>query len=417
MINKNKKTKPFKKVIISLFITSLIVLFVLIYCIPNVGETFQKTRIATYDTIQIIDNLECYIIRDETVFFSNTEGTIKYIASEGERVRKSSEILRVHVHDIDPTAESKLEVLNQRIEKINNGESIFENDLNKIEEKIASYAEDIRKATDEGNISEIKEFEEKILRLTEKKNIIMNNTGLKNDNIEALEQERNHLQSTISQSIVTFKSSEPGVISYYIDGYETELTPANMYLLNKEELDKIEIEVQNTFREKTLSNEPLFKMIHSSVWYVAAWVDDDKIDNYIKGNTVYLNLPNGQTKGVIYDIIVDEEKNLVLIKMNHYYPDYWQIRKINTEIIVANYEGLKIDNDSIIEVDGRLGVYVVNIDGEYTFMPIKVIGTDGKRTIVENGFFYVQADMGSEKVKTIDLYDEILRKVASKTES
>ncbi len=399
----------------TLFFTALVVLFILIYFVPNVGETFHKTRVATYDNIQIMDNLDCYIIRDETVFFSEREGALKYSVDEGERVKRGSEVLKIHIEDIDPTTESKLEVINQRIDRLQSGENLFQNDITKIDELIQLNIDDLRLLKDESNIKEARKIEEKIQRYMDKKNIIINNTGLKNSNIEVLEQERNSLQNVINQSVISCRTNYSGIISYYIDAYENELTTMNMYLLDKQELEKIDGQVQDTARDKTMANEPIYKVVNSSVWFAAGWVELDKVENYIKGNSVSLNLPNGQTKGVIYDIIMDEEYALVLIKMNHYYPEFWKIRKINTDIIVADYEGLKIDNDSIVELDGQIGVYIVDINGDYNFKPIKIVGTDGNKTIVESGYYYTQTENGLDKVRTLNLYDEVLRNADKNT--
>ncbi len=412
-MNKKKQSK-FKKLIISLFMVAVVSLFILIYFVPNVGETFQKTRVVTYDTIQVTDRIDCYIIRNEKVIFSNVEGTIDYNISEGERVKKDKEILRINQEKVDPDAENKLELINQRIERINNGESIFESDINRIEAQIQTNIDEIRTAKDKGDLSLVRKIEEKMRRLIDKKNIILSNTGLKDNSIEVLKEERGQLENMLNQSVFSYKTQDAGLISYYVDGYESELTPINMYLLDKSELEETSMTGQDTYREKTFPNEPLYKIINSPVWYVATWVDSNKIDKYIIGNTVYLNFANGQTKGLIYDIIKDDIGNLVIIEIGHYYPDYWKLRKVTTDIIVANYEGIKIDNDSIVEVDGQAGVYTVDINGKYVFEPIKIIGSDGKKTIVESGYYYNETEEGLKKVKTIDLYDEVLRNTKRK---
>ena len=412
-MNKKKRSK-FKKFMVSLFIISVISLFILIYFVPNIGETFQRTRIVTYDSIQILDHIECYIIRDEAVVFSSVEGTIHYNISEGERVRKDTEILRVDMRNIDPSAENKLEVINQRIERIKNGESIFENDIKKIDDLIDSHIGEIRASKEKGDLSQVRKVEEKIKRLIDKKNIILNNTGLKDNSMEVLKQEKGQLENILNQSVAAYITENSGCISYYIDGYESVFTPANMYLLNKDELENMDMTGQDTVREKVLPNEPLYKIINGATWYVAAWVDSSKADKYIKGDTVFLNFPNGQTKGKIYDIIKEDNGNLVLIEIKHYYPEFWKLRKIDTEIIVANYEGIKLDNDSIVEVDGQIGVYIVDINGKYIFRPVKVIGSYENKTIIESGYYYIETEEGLEKVKTIDLYDEVLRNAKRK---
>ncbi|MFA5527862.1 MAG: HlyD family efflux transporter periplasmic adaptor subunit [Peptostreptococcales bacterium] len=408
-----RKKINFKKIFWVLLVLVIGVLFFLIYFVPNIGETFQKTTIARYNTIQILDEADCYIVRDETVYYSGAEGSIKYLADEGQKIKKGSDIVRVNLEKVDESVNSKLEIINQKIEQADAG-TFFENDLEVIDDLIKKEVDLLIKKKEEGNLSETKSIQERIKMLTDKKNIIINNTGIKSGNINFLKEERQELQSVLDRATVSYKNEKAGVVSYYVDGYEEVFTHDKMYLLNKESLDKENIQAENTERDYVFKGEPLFKVINSSTWYAVLWVDLDKIDNYKKGNKIVLNFENGQTQGIVYDIIIEKNNAMILVEINRMVEDLSKIRRGHVDLIVADYSGLEIYTDSIVDVNGQLGVYVVNIGGEYSFRPIKIIGSDKDKTIVVNAKFQVQTENGVEDIKTITLYDEILRNAEKK---
>ena len=61
-----------------------------------------------------------------------------------------------------------------------------------------------------------------------------------------------------------YVSQTKGVVSYYIDGYESEFTPENMALLTKIKVEKLNFDVQNVARDTTLAKEPLFKVVDNT---------------------------------------------------------------------------------------------------------------------------------------------------------
>ena len=44
---------------------------------------FTKTMTAEYGNLKISENVTCYIIKDETLYFANGEGDINYSFDEG----------------------------------------------------------------------------------------------------------------------------------------------------------------------------------------------------------------------------------------------------------------------------------------------------------------------------------------------
>jgi len=75
-------------------------------------------------------------------------------------------------------------------------------------------------------------------------------------------------------------------------------------------------------------------------------------------------------------------------------------------LIASNTSGIMLETDSIVEEDGRKGVYVVDKLGNYIFTPVQILDQEGNVTVVEKNYFY---DAEGRAVETVQNYMEILR--------
>lgn len=206
-----------------------------------------------------------------------------------------------------------------------------------------------------------------------------------------------------------YVSNNNGLVSYYLDGYEAMLAPDKLQDLTKNVVTKLEMGLENVTRTTTLANEPLFKIVDNNLWYAVCWVDEEDIVKYKKGGSITLQLPLGDVKGTTYDIKDDNGDFMVILKFNRYYEDLPRIRKVEANVITEDYKGLIIPNRCIRSKDGKPGVYIKDVGGDGVFRPIKAITSDGEYSLVENSYFYEDSKEGPVKVKTIDVYDEIIK--------
>ncbi len=392
-----------KKRVIMLFCATLVILFIIIYVFPNVTGALKKTEIIEYGSLQVTDQVTAYIVRNETVYFANKSGNIQYYVPDGDQVRKGVKILDI-TSGSQNDKESSYQKLTERISRFNGGESIFSDDIKKIKTQIAKLENDRDVAMNAGETEQAARLEQQIQRLNQKRDYIQANDNAAKE--EIVKQNK----SVNGAGIVpeNYISQSNGVISYFIDGYESEFTPENIALLSREKVQGLNIEVQNLVRETTLSKEPLYKVVDNKKWYAVFWVAPENIVKYEEGHKATINLPLGQVDGTIYDILDDNGQWLVVLEFNRYYEEFAKIRKIDAEVITSDYSGLIIENESITSKDGQTGVYVKDKSAEYVFKPVKIITSDGEWSLVEVSYYYT--DDGATKVETVNIYDEILKK-------
>lgn len=302
-----RSPKKGKRIPIYIFLISLLILFGILYVFPTVTGALAKTTVIEYGSLQVVNQVTCYFVRDESVVTAASTGPIQYYFEEGELVRKGTKVL-----DLLPTG---------------------------------------------GNAYHVP------------------------DNL---------------------------IVSYYIDGQESFFSPTNLSKITQEQVKGLELEVHDTRRESAISGEPLYKLVDNSTWYVFFWVGSEDVINYKKDGDVTLRLPLVNVKGTTYDIIEENGTWKVVLAFTKYYEDMAKLRTIEAEVVTSDYEGLMVPNESITTKNGKTGVYVKDISGEFLFTPVSVITSDGQYSLVESSFFDEEIDGMIERISTVEVYDEIL---------
>ena len=89
--SKNLKFKILAVVLVLLFIG----LYAYIYIVPSVSDIFVETYIAEYGTLEIGEETEYLIVRDERLYTADESGEVDRAVSAGKLMRKNSRIVTV----------------------------------------------------------------------------------------------------------------------------------------------------------------------------------------------------------------------------------------------------------------------------------------------------------------------------------
>ncbi|QIB69012.1 hypothetical protein Ami103574_06595 [Aminipila butyrica] len=207
-------------------------------------------------------------------------------------------------------------------------------------------------------------------------------------------------------TLTQMSSAKTGVVSYYVDGYEGYFTPEKMERIKYENVKDVEFKPVNLTRKTTLAGEPLFKICENNYWYMIAWVEPGNIAKYEVGRSVKADLPMGQVKATVEQIVDQGEKWLVIMKTTVFYEDFDKLRSTKATIITQDYSGITVRNSSITTEKGVIGVYIKSKNGDFIFKPVNIITSDGDYSLVSVSNFY---DKEGKEVSTVEIYDEILK--------
>ncbi len=404
-------TKKNRRARLIMFFFFLSVFLYFIYQII-VGTFFNKptTQLVQYGEVNKQGIYECILVRDEKVVKSPSEGAIKYFAEDGQKVEKGYKIAEIYIDTVSEEDKKDIEELSKRVKEINsNKTNLFEMDSEKINKEIDTIIREIKYNKKIENFKIISDLQERLSNAIEKKRIISGDKSFSGHNLKNIEEQKNNLESRLRDSVIEVFSPESGIISYNIDGTEEILTPNNMTNLTYNNINSLNINPTNLKLDKVIYDQPLFKVVDNTSWYLTAIADLTNAKNFKSGQKVQIDILDTRINGKVIDILLNDNKALIIIKTTEHNIKFYTERKLELNIINQQYSGLLINKDCIIEKEERLGVYTLDVNHRATFTPIKVKGYDDENVIVYDNFFYEKDGSDEKKISTLRLYDEILR--------
>ncbi len=206
----------------------------------------------------------------------------------------------------------------------------------------------------------------------------------------------------------SYAAAAEGIVVYYADGMEGVLTPDTMAKQNRSFYRGLKSNGQELARDETAENDPVFKIVDRSAWYIVCYVPTDHASRYQVGEKVSISI-NGSSsiRGTVQEMKKESGSLRLILRTNYYYKGFGKLRTVDLSVITADRQGLIIYNSSIVEKDGQKGVMVRQKNGKYQFTRINVLATDGEKSAISMSSF---RNAKGESVRTVRNYDEVLRR-------
>ncbi|PKM90992.1 MAG: hypothetical protein CVU87_00300 [Firmicutes bacterium HGW-Firmicutes-12] len=205
-----------------------------------------------------------------------------------------------------------------------------------------------------------------------------------------------YLVKTIGTSLeqterIPIMSPYAGMLSYYTDGYEKLCNPdvwSQLDLNKLVELQKglVAVESGETKNNSEIeAGQRLFKIVDNlapQYLFTEIELPDDSLIQI--GNTIVIKLEaegNLRIQGVIDEIERYDSIMRVLIEIPAT-PILREYRKINGSIIVDNYEGIILEQDVLVHLDNKVGVYLLD-QGLVRWQEVGIVGKVGSKVAIE----------------------------------
>ncbi len=201
-----------------------------------------------------------------------------------------------------------------------------------------------------------------------------------------------------------------GIISYRYDGYENKINTENMTLLKKSFLKEYQ-EKQGTTKEAISgtaeSGDVIFKIIDNSQWCLVYWLSEEDAAIFEEGRGVSVKVDEDVTvKMTVKSITKQGDDVQIILSCNRNYDGFDKHRIKHCTIVASSYSGIILNTDSIVEKDGVKGVFVVDKFNNENFTPIKILSSQGDKTVIEKNYFH---DAEGNRVESVQTYSEILK--------
>ena len=178
-----------------------------------------------------------------------------------------------------------------------------------------------------------------------------------------------------------------GFLSFYLDGYEEMLDPDLFAELDITEIAGTKFADPEGNRPSDVDGDvPVFKIVSSDVWYVLIIEPLTSASEYSLGSSLSIVFPDGTAVPAVVDSFRDDGSyRAFLASVSRYYEKSPQIRSFTGKVISSVYEGLMVQTDSIATNGENIGVYVLGLDGEYSFRSIEIIKETPDGILIQDG--------------------------------
>ncbi|NLC03714.1 MAG: hypothetical protein GX787_05460 [Tissierellia bacterium] len=414
--NKRKRKRLIKSSF-RIAIISFIFIYLIFRSVPIFLANTAKTILPVEELVVNKISSEGVIIKNEIVYKAEGTGELDSKIKEGERVPAGIEIANINL--LEDTSQLKLELIEIEnsilyLSKADTDSEVIQAENTEILNKQNKLIETLQIAINLGNYGQVIASKAELeLYNTNPRDIVIANKYA-DQSLESLQQERDELLEKINSNNIRYYTTNSGIVSYNIDGFESLYLPQDF---ENYTYDKINIENINkdTIDENNVKEgSAVFKMIDNFQWYIAIKIEDIKdIVDYEINQNIWVQLENDEKEisGRIIAINLTDNKAVIVIRFNDYLHEFYNLRFLNVHIIQSKTNALKIPSKVVIEKDGQKGVYIKEINGIVKFRPIIVLSEDedNEFTYIQRGDDkgYIQLPGLENTSKTVLLYDEI----------
>lgn len=261
--------------------------------------------------------------------------------------------------------------------------------------------ETVYTATDSG---EINQYVDEGTLVRKKIRILEINEGSEGEISDKYSDILNRLGDAVKPS-KKYRSSKVGIVSYYADGYESTLKPANLTSLTYEDYSKLsDKDIVKLSRKKANAGEPVYKIVDRTKWYVVCYVDPEHKDRYKKGTVLNIEFEDQTCEAAVYGVYPEGDRLKVVLRSGEYYENFAKTRVCDVRLVTYDDRGLLVMNRSITEENGVKGVKVKTNNDKYVFVPVFPLASNGEYTMIETGTHITE---DGKYIATVNLYDEI----------
>ena len=398
-----KKSNGFKMIYLVLFG------FTLYFCF-HVYFVLNAATIKTYtlDLGEITNSIdkEVLILRDEYKLTAPSTGYVSFFVDEGDRVKRADLVAKIQNEELKGDEQSTLQILNRRINELKNNAAVQnpEKEIEELNNKIDFLYIDIQHRISQNDITYVPDLKEQILTLMDRKKLLTGASSLGNMTVEELEIKKVEMETKLNAEKFYIKSLNPGIVSFYNDGYQEEFS-----LVNK---DKLSVTKINQFKDKNLvsksenvnQDDIIASVINNHIWYIATEITPKDIKVIERGKEVEIIIEKESIKAKLEDFYKGEDEKFIgyfRIEDENY--DFTRERKHEAQICYENPSGLMLPKETIVTYEGKKGIFVVNEVGYAVFKELENDLGENKDYLILR--YDPNAPQDSSK---INLYDELI---------
>ena len=380
MKQKKNQQNRIKQIFFTIIIAMIVIY--LIHIVYRLALQPTDTFIVENGKIASEESVQGYIIRNEVVLKGeNYKNGLSQIKAEGEKVAKGEAIFRYYTSG-EEDLRKKIQELDVKIQEAwDNENNIFSGDVKILEQQIEQKLDQMYHLTD---IQKISEYKKDLDSYITKKAKIAGEKSPSGSYLKQLIEERSEYENELNSGAEYLNATEPGVVSYRVDGLEEVLSPSNFASLSKNMLEDLNLKTGQIIS----TSEESGKIIDNFSCYIACVLKHNNIEEreIEVGDDLSIRLSNNEqvSAEIVYMSQETNDEDLVVFKLNKYVEELINYRKISFDIIWWNVSGWKVPNEALKYENEDLAYVIRKRIGFSDKIYVKVLKQGEKYSVIAN---------------------------------
>lgn len=334
-------------------------------------------------TASDIRSVDAVIVRDEEIISSKQVSRLEYIAQEGTLVASGDPVMYVYSLEYSEKLIRELNNVRKNIQTYHN--ILLGNEIDStlevydltVKQKALDLKNLIRRNTSGNFLSLVSQLEDAM----DERRAYMSATMRSDTKLIKYYDEEKQKVSAIDAWRNTMLAREEGVVSFYLDGYENDLTLEKMPEFTIEKMRKV-LMGEKLSATGLRDEVNVARIVNQNNWSLIVLADDGKW-NPVNGQTYSFQMVGFED--LLYTGTVKSVQKMgdsVMAQMDITDPiGPLMYQRSGKAAIGANLSGLRVPTKAIIKQNGQTGVLLYDVPGG-TFIPVEVLSEDKNEALI-----------------------------------
>ena len=360
----------------------LVAAFLLLRPLLFGGPKVTQIMMANASQVQMVD---CVIIRDEHVIESDSTARVEYIAPEDTLVRSGDVVANLYTTGYSESLLTNLETTRSNIQAYHKQllNNIVDADLNRLDQVVDAMAMEFKNLVTHqtaGNLSTVtRQLETAMVKRQEY--LRQNKRG--DNKLTKLYEEENARMTSIQSWRKVSNADRDGVVSFYLDGYENDLTPATLDTLTIQEVRGV-LAGQALATTQDTRQHGICRIVDQDKWYVATLIEGNNWTPMVGQDNYYMMLEGFEDlsfSAAVTSVQKDSGVTLAVFQVNDPVGPLIYRRTGRAQFSIT-LTGLSVRTEALYNDNGQMGVWVYDVPGG-TFVPVEVLSTSGRIAMIQ----------------------------------
>ncbi len=367
------------------YIFLLAVLLIVFLIVRPYLDFGSKEAVIMTGNTQYSQMMDCVLIRDESVVTSGSTARIEYIAPENTLVSQGDTVAYVYTAGYSESLLQRLEDTRSEIQQYHKDvilQNIKDETLERydtiVDMMVLEFKRLVNHETRGSLLTAANQLETAMVNRQE----YLRQNKREDTKLTKLYEEENTRMTSIQSWRKVETAAESGIVSFYLDGYEDNLTVDNLSSLSVSDVRTVL--AGGSLSDASPSNTTgVYRIINQDKWYVAIVTNSEGWIPVV-GQEYFLQVQGFEDLSFTASVSnVQKEGNTLLAVFEIDDPAGPLIyQRTGKAMLSATISGLSVTSKAIYEQNGQMGVWLYDVPGG-TFIPVNVLSDDGSNALIQ----------------------------------